>query len=204
MSRFILFFLLIGLSAISLPSRAETPAAPSVTLTDLANYFDQLTTLESLFTQIAADGRRAQGHFSYRKPGLMRFEFHSPSRQIMIAGETWLSLQDAPGEEANRYPLSASPLGRFLQSGARLDQTPFFTKLTRFVDQIIIMLRDPAAPDDGVLELVFRHPEIELIGWRVHDAQNQTTEIILSDITHPDALPMRLFVPQEDDIFGDR
>lgn len=175
-----------------------SPAEAQISLTDLASYFDQMKTIRSVFTQIAPDGRRGQGLFHYRQPGLMRFDFVAPHKQIMIAGETWLSIQDAPGSEANRYPISGSPLGRFLKSGKRLDQTRFFTKLAVFVDQAIIVLRDPDAPDDGTLELVFGLPEIELIGWRVTDTQNQVTEIILSDISHPEQIPMRLFVPQED------
>lgn len=174
-----------------------TVARAEVTLTALADYFDALKTVRSVFTQIGPDGRRAQGLFHYRQPGLMRFDFNAPSKQVMIAGETWLSLQDAPGAEANRYPVRSSPLGRFIQSRERLDHTGFFQKMAVFVDQAIVVLRDPNAPDDGTLELVFGLPEIELIGWRIRDTQNQTTEIILSDISHPQGLPMRLFVPSE-------
>lgn len=187
----ILFFIII------LVFSGRVSHANEEALTAVADYFAGLKNLQATFVQIGPDGARAEGDFYYRHTGEMRFSYQNPGKQVIIAGPTWLSIQDQAGKQANRYPLSASPLGRFIRSGERLDKTRYLAGLTISEDRVVVRLMDHKSPGNGQLHLIFNYPDIALTGWRVTDMQQQQTYIYLSNLTQPEMLARSLFFVDE-------
>lgn len=190
MSRRLLVF--IFLLAIAGPARAAPEG-----LREIADYFTALNNLQAKFLQVGPNGETTRGDFYYRKPGQMRFSFDPPNGQVVIAGNTWLTIQKKPGKEANYYPLKASPLGRFIASNERLDETDYLASFDVFEGRAIVTLMDKEKPRAGRLELIFSFPQIALLGWRVSDMQQQITQIHLSHVKQPLSLPNLLFFVDE-------
>jgi outer membrane lipoprotein-sorting protein len=186
--------LLVFVIAVMLAAPAQ--AAPEG-LRQIADYFTAIENLQAGFLQIGPNGETARGDFYYRKPGQMRFSYNPPNGQVVIAGNTWLTIQKKPGKEANYYPLKASPLGRFIASDERLDETDYLASFDVFEGRAVVTLMDKDKPRAGRLELMFSFPEITLLGWRVSDMQQQITQIHLSHVKQPKSLPNLLFFVDE-------
>ena len=163
----------------------------------IADYFEAIENLKANFLQIGPNGETARGVFFYRKPGLMRFSYNSPSEQVVIADDTWLSVQEKQGKEANRFPLKASPLGRFITSRERLDDTDYLSGFDIINGRAVVTLMNKAKPRAGRLELIFSYPQPRLLGWRVSDLQQQITQVVLSDVSEPMSLTNLLFFVDE-------
>ena len=185
------------LVVIFLVAMAGPVFAASEGLREIANYFAALDNLQAKFLQIGPNGETVRGDFYYRKPGQMRFSYDPPNGQVVIAGDTWLTIQKKPGKEANYYPLKASPLGRFIASNERLDETDYLSSFDVFEGRAIVTLMDKEKPRAGRLELMFSFPQITLLGWRVSDMQQQITQIHLSHVKQPSSLPNLLFFVDE-------
>jgi outer membrane lipoprotein-sorting protein len=188
--RLLLIFLTLGM--LCAPARA----APQE-LSQIADYFAAIENLQADFLQIGPKGETARGVFYYRKPGHMRFSYNPPNGQVVIAGDTWLTIQKQQGKEANYYPLKASPLGRFIASRERLDKTDYLSSFDVFEGRAVITLMDKDKPRSGRLELMFSFPQIALLGWRVSDMQQQITQIHLAQVQQPASLPNLLFFVDE-------
>src|SRR5262245_49351010 len=61
------------------PPRAPLTDVQKGDLKRVSDYLNTIKSVQGRFTQIAADGRTAQGTFYLRKPGRIRFEYDKPN-----------------------------------------------------------------------------------------------------------------------------
>ena len=90
---------------------------------DLKRVSDYLNTIKSVqgrFTQIAADGRSAQGTFYLRKPGRIRFEYDKPNPILIVADGSSVAVSNSQLKTTDRYPLINSPLRLLLSESIDL------------------------------------------------------------------------------------
>ena len=59
--------------------------ANKIPLADLSAYLNGLTTAETDFTQINADGTIATGKLFIQRPGRVRFEYAPPDKSLVLA-----------------------------------------------------------------------------------------------------------------------
>ena len=180
-----------------LKPRAEQATSQSIALKNVADYYQTLSALKARFEMIDSNGGLSTGIFYFQRPDRMRFSFVTPTQQVIIADNTWLSVQETPKAEANRYPVNSSPIGKFLKSNRRLDETPILQSINLENNRVILNLNDPDEPEAGALSLIFSYPKISLIGWRLRDVQNQLTEIFFSEHETLDLLPNEIFFVNE-------
>lgn len=180
-----------------LEPRAEQATSQSIALKNVADYYQTLSALKARFEMIDSNGGLSTGIFYFQRPARMRFSFVTPTQQVIIADNTWLSVQETPKAEANRYPVNSSPIGKFLKSNRRLDETPILQSINLENNRVILNLNDPDEPEAGALSLIFSYPKISLIGWRLRDVQNQLTEIFFSEHETLDLLPNEIFFVNE-------
>lgn len=177
----------------------EQAISPDAALKGVANYYHNLRALKARFEMIDPNGGLSTGVFYLQRPDRMRFSFVTPTQQVITADNIWLSIQETPKAEANRYPVNSSPIGQFLKSNRRLDETPMLQSISVETNRVVLNLNDPDEPDAGALRLIFSYPEISLIGWRLRDVQNQFTEIFFSEHETLDQLPNEVFFVNESD-----
>ena len=68
------------LVATLLPAQAE-----KISLGDLSAYLNGLTTVETEFTQVNADGSISTGKLIIKRPGRVRFEYAPPDESLVLA-----------------------------------------------------------------------------------------------------------------------
>ncbi len=194
--------LLAALLAISAPAGlagAQEPAAASLSEEDRADlarievYLNTLTTVEARFTQVSETQGVARGDFYLRRPGRMRIEYDPPVPYLYVADGFWLTFWDAELEQRSDVLLGSTLADFIVREDIALSGDIRVTDVSHVQDTIevdLVQAEDPAA---GQLTLVFQERPIELLRWRVVDAQGLTTDVYLSDA--------RFGVPLDNDLF---
>lgn len=172
-------------------------SATTSALKNVAVYFDKLPALRARFKMIGPKGSLSTGRFYFKRPDRMRFLYVTPTQQVITADSKWLSIQEGPKLEANRYPIKSSPIGQFLSERKKLDETDMLSDVSLSEDRVVLTLQDPEKPEAGSLSLVFAYPNIRLAGWQLIDVQDQLTQIYLNEIEVLEDLPNELFFVDE-------
>jgi outer membrane lipoprotein-sorting protein len=219
MRRAVLISLLIGLasgamSVIADSSFAQNPAkvgvqefkAPRRPLTDVekgdlrrvSDYLNTIKSVQGRFTQIAADGRTAQGTFYLRKPGRIRFEYDRPNPILIVADGSSVAVSNSQLKTTDRYPLINSPLRLLLSESINLGSDPRIADVRKEPGILTFTARETAGPARGSITLLFSdNSQLELRQWEVVDAQGVRTTIALNDVRQEPNIPPQMFVIQE-------
>jgi outer membrane lipoprotein-sorting protein len=181
------------------PRRAFTDAERA----DLKRVSDYLNTIKSVqgrFTQIAADGRTAQGTFYLRKPGRIRFEYDKPNPTLIVADGTSVAVTNSQLKTTDRYPLINSPLRLLLSESIDLTGDPRIVDVKKEPGVLSFTARETNGPARGSITLLLADnggAGLELRQWEVLDAQGIRTTIALNDVRQNANIPANLFVIQE-------
>lgn len=160
---------------------APAAAAP---LDEVAAALAATTSMTARFTQTASDGRVATGRMQLVRPGKIRFDYDK-SRLLIVADGRALSMIDYKVGQVSQWPIRNSPLA------ALLDPAKDLARVARVIEspasQVRVAARDPKRPDYGTLTMVFvRRTDapggLALAGWTALDAQNNRTEVVLSEV----------------------
>ncbi|OWJ78756.1 LolA family protein [Haematobacter genomosp. 1] len=151
--------------------------AQEVPLSELSRYLNGLRTAEAPFTQINADGSRAEGTVYIRRPGRMRFEYNAPVRNLVMAGGGQVAIFDAKSNSGpQQYPLSKTPLNLILAPTVDLGQARMVVGHGTQGSDTYVIAQDPKNPQYGQIRLVFSSNPIALKQWVITDeAGTQTT-----------------------------
>ncbi|MEM9047672.1 MAG: outer membrane lipoprotein carrier protein LolA [Pseudomonadota bacterium] len=160
----------------------------------ISTYLNALTTLSGNFVQTNPDGTVNEGRFYIRKPGLMRFEYEPPNMALVIADGVWVGVVDRTSDaDAQRYPLSETPLDLLLRDRVNLAQEGTVRQIEKSNGQLRVTAGDPDDPSAGRLTLVFSDRPLELRQWIVVDDKGDVTTVLLSEIKRGIALNRALF-----------
>ncbi len=174
-----LFFALIAM----LPSVAL--AAPA-TIDDVRAALKATTTMTAGFTQTAANGGVLKGKLTLARPGKVRFEYDKAPLLVVADGKR-LSVVDYEVAQVSQWPIKSTPLGVLLDGDADLAR---FARVAGQIDNgVLVEAKDPRHPEYGAITLVLIRDAaapggLALTGWTALDAQNNRTEIALSDIRY--------------------
>jgi len=169
-------------------------AAQQAELARISAYLNGITTLTGRFRQTNPDNTVSEGRFYISRPGLLRFEYEVPQKVVVIADGVWVAVIDpASNQPANRYPLSETPLDILLRDRVDLTREGAIREVARMGDRIRVTARDPDAPENGTLSMIFTQAPIELREWIVIDGAGERTRVELSDIRRGVALERALF-----------
>ena len=178
---------------------AET-GPPSVT--ELAEIRQALLALKPQsgdFVQRAPDGTLIEGKFHLSLPDKMRFAYAGPQPTVVTVAGKWLSVQEAPGLEANRYPVSATPLKLLQESWDQPINPAHVQSLERTARFVELTLVDGSGEATGELKLIFDYPQMSLRGWQTLDVQGLRTQVALRNVSYVDALPNSVFFVDENE-----
>lgn len=181
------FALLLTHHEASAQAAGKAEAKPNIeALNHISTYLDELDNLAGTFLQIDQQGNSSTGRFLMKRPGLMRFDYDPPQKLKVVADGKWLAVQEVPGEKADRYPLSQTPLPIFWGKESLTDKAQYISKLDVFDSAAEMLLQDPTGDFPGYARLTFNYQgtaETTLLrSWHVVDAQGQAITIILNDL----------------------
>ena len=173
-------------------------------------WFDELDTLRADFVQFAPDGMQTTGVLSLDRPGRARFDYDDPSPILLVADGSTVAVADFELETLDRVPLGSTPLAPLLDADETLAETGAVADAGRAEGRLYLTLVDPDGETDGRLTLIFDDPdpdlaatEMTLAGWYAVDALGGLTEVRLSKVEPGVAFDPRLFILDDEDVFGD-
>lgn len=188
-----MYRLVLALCLLVIPARAEIAG-----LADAQAILAQLPPQSGKFTQVSGEKRILEGTFLFDFPHRLRFAYHKGAHSVVTIRRRWIAVQDFQGGEANRFPVSATPLKLLLtDQGVRLDAR-YVGAIRRRADTLVVELRDPTGDIPGKLRLRLTASPPRLRGWQSVDAQGTKTTVTLHDIAVAARLPDHLFHIQED------
>ena len=176
-------FITTGAAALSTPFLAGAARAQELSLGEVSNYLNRLTTAQGGFTQINTDGTLSTGQVYIKRPGRIRFEYNPPDNSLMIAGGGQVAIFDPRSNvRPDRYPLNQTPLSIILEQNVDLSRRSMVTGHTSDGTTTTITAQDPDNPEYGNIQLVFTANPVELRQWVVTDDTGGQTTVILNDV----------------------
>lgn len=177
--------------ALLLPLPAVAEIIP---LSALSDYLNGLTTLETDFTQVNADGTISTGKIYIHRPGRVRFEYAPPDESLVLAGAGQVGIFDAKSNQPpERYPLKKTPLNLILGKDINLGQADMVIGHIDDGTATRVLAQDPEYPEYGTIELVFTADPVELRQWVITDDLGSQTTVILGELKKGTELKPSLF-----------
>lgn len=168
--------------------------AEKIPLADLSRYLNGLTTAETDFTQINADGSVATGKLFIKRPGRVRFEYDPPDRSLVLASAGSVAIFDAKSNQPpEQYPLRRTPLNLILARDVDLGRAKMVVGHEEDDAATLVRAQDPENPEYGTIALVFSADPVTLRQWVITDDLGQQTTVILGDLQTGGDYPPSLF-----------
>jgi len=169
-------------------------AAQKIPLGDLSGYLNRMTTAETDFTQINADGSTSTGRLYIKRPGRVRFEYAPPDRSLVLASAGSVAIFDAKSNQPpEQYPLKRTPLNLILARNVDLARAKMVVGHVEVGNTTRVRAQDPENPEYGTIDLVFSANPVTLRQWIITDDLGQQTTVILGDLVTGGDYPPSLF-----------
>lgn len=170
---------------LALPATAEP-----IPLQTLSAYLNGLTTAETDFTQINADGTISTGAIRIKRPGRMRFEYAPPDSTLVLASGGQVAIFDAKSNQPpEQYPLSRTPLNLILAPNVDLTRPGTVIGHAESDGATRVTVQDPQHPDYGSIQLVFTANPVQLRQWVITDDLGAQTTVVLGNLAEVASLP---------------
>jgi outer membrane lipoprotein-sorting protein len=168
----------LALIALALPAMAD-----KIALKDLSAYLNSITTAQSDFSQINADGSISTGKIYIKRPGRVRFEYAPPDQSLVLASGGQVAIFDAKSNQPpEQYPLKRTPLNLILAENVNLGRARMVSDHSADGTSTKVVAQDPDNPEYGTIALVFTDNPIALRQWVITDDLGQQTTVILGDL----------------------
>lgn len=182
------------LAPLALIVAALPAAAKEIPLAALSAYLNGLTTAETEFTQVNADGSIASGQIYIKRPGRVRFEYGPPERNLVLASAGTVAIFDGKSNQPpEQYPLSKTPLNLILGQNIDLGRSKMVVAHRQDGTATRVTAQDPAHPEYGTIDLMFTPDPVALRQWVITDESGSQTTVILGDMVKGKDYPPSLF-----------
>lgn len=179
----------LALIALAMPAMAD-----KIPLKDLSGYLNSLSTAETDFTQINADGSIATGKLYIKRPGRVRFEYAPPDKSLVLAAGGQVAIFDAKSNQPpEQYPLKRTPLNLILADKVDLARAKMVVAHKEEKNTTRVRAQDPENPEYGAIDLIFTADPVALRQWVITDDLGQETTVILGELKKGGSYPASLF-----------
>lgn len=159
----------------SLPASAQ-----QMSLASISNYLNGITSAQSTFTQINADGTISTGTISISRPGKIRFDYNPPEKALVIATRGAVFILDRKlRAEPEVYPLRQTPLSIILARNVNLTNDGMVTGHSYDGTATTVTAQDPKHPNYGSIQMKFTNNPPQLRQWIIDDGNGSETTVIL-------------------------
>ena len=179
---------------------ALAPVPPSAQLNNgpaqVQPHLGAVDTMTARFTQTDRRGRSLSGTLSLKRPGKIRFDYGRNANMLIVGDGRALTFIDFDVNDRQRWPINDSPLSVLLNPDQDLSR---FARVVRNDAQVLMIeARDPRRREFGTITIAFSKSGsapggLVLEGWNTLDAQNNRTQVRLSN--------QRFNVPVADNLF---
>ena len=188
MNRSALFAPLVAV-LFALPAQAEI-----IPLDRISAYLNGLTTAQTDFTQVNADGSISTGTIKIKRPGRMRFEYAPPDASLVLASAGQVAIFDAKSNQPpEQYPLTRTPLNLILSPTVDLARANTVVGHAEVEGTTRVAVQDPEHPEYGSIELVFTDQPLQLRQWIINDDMGAQTTVILGNLAATADFPPSTF-----------
>lgn len=182
----------LGLAAVALPAPALAQSNP---LAEVQAHLRAVNTMTASFVQTDRRGRSLNGSLSLKRPGKIRFEY-SNARMLIVADGNRLNFLDYEVGQQQSWPIGDSPLSVLLDPSRDLSR--YARVIRNDATTLLVEAHDPRRREYGRITLAFTRTAgapggLSLTGWNALDAQNNLTQVRLSN--------QRFNVPVADSVF---
>lgn len=157
-------------------------------------YLNTMNDIKGRFLQINPDDSQQKGKFYLKRPGRIRFDYSPPSLQRVVSDGRFLSIEDRDINTVDRFPLENTPFRILLAAEVNLVRDAIIKTVIETDDEAAIIMIDRNGSAIGQIELIFtKNPEMVLKEWKVTDASDQVTRVILTNLTSEEEIDGKLF-----------
>lgn len=182
-------FLALAATSLAAPLRAE-----GLSLQQISDYLNKMTTAKARFTQFNSDGSMSLGTLYIKRPGRARFEYDPPENALVMAGGGQVAIFDSKSNlPPEQYPLKRTPLNLILERNVDLSRREMVIGKRSDATSTTIVAQDPEHPEYGTIELVFTSNPVELRQWIIVDEAGTQTRVILEALETGADMPSTLF-----------
>jgi outer membrane lipoprotein-sorting protein len=169
-------------------------AAKEVPLDVLSAYLNGLSSFQSNFVQVNADGSKSKGVLYVKRPGRARFEYAPPNKNLVIVAGGQVVIFDPKSKEPpEQYPLSRTPLNLILAQNIDLAAAKGVVGHQEVGKATIVRWQDAKHPEYGTIDLVFSDNPIALTKWIITDDIGNQTSVSLGALQGGQSLSSNLF-----------
>ena len=159
---------------------------------DAENWLNNLTTMKAEFIQVSSDGSSVEGIVYIKKGKGFRFEYFPPSPLLIVGRGSWVIVQNLNDKTSDNYPISQTPLSKFLSDKVSLNSKKFFT--TTKNDKGIISIQMISKEKAGSsLTLDFSNKPFQLRRWKIIDQVGTEIMVTLQNHSYGMELPDKTF-----------
>ena len=145
-------------------------------------WFENISTMQAEFTQIASDGSALTGMLYLRRPSQMRLQYDGDNQVALIVNQGWLHVDEPTEKRVSSYPIGSTPFAPMLQEDIQL-RSPSFQTMTKSADGVsAIILETDTGDAAGSLTLEFSDTPFALRRWIIEDAVGVTTTVTLQNL----------------------
>ena len=171
----------IGLLLIFIQMAAFKQAYGDV-ISKAERWFENISTMQAEFTQIASDGSALTGKLYLRRPSQMRLQYDGDNQVALIVSQGWLHVDEPTEKRVNSYPIGSTPFAPMLQEDIQL-RSPSFKTQTKSENGVSeIILETETGDAAGTLTLEFSQTPFALRRWIIQDAVGVTTTVTLQNL----------------------
>ncbi len=168
----------------SLPVSAKAPVALTADqqrlLERVADYLNEITTMQGTFLQISSTGETAEGTILLSRPKHLRIEYEPPTPIVIVANGKFLSYVDTELEQINHIPLEDTPAAFLLRDSFSFTSGELtVTGLEQGSGAVRVSMVQSSDPLAGELTLVLSDSPMVLRKWTIVDAQGVVTSLTL-------------------------
>lgn len=174
--------------AFALPAMAE-----KISLNELSNYLNGLSTMNGKFTQVNNDGSISTGQIYIQRPGRVRFEYNNDNQLVLASGGQVAVFDSKSNNGPQQYPLSETPLSIILAQNVNLGRANMVTGHSEQKNSTVVTAQDPQHPEYGNIQMVFTSGPTELRQWVVTDNAGEKTTVILGEMAKGGSFPPSTF-----------
>lgn len=162
------------------PLAARLSADDQADVTRIAEYLNNISTMQSRFLQVSSNGGTAEGQVYLSRPGKMRIEYAPPVPILIVIKDKLVGHYDRELKQVQYIGTDQTPAEVLLLEKVRLSGGPVtVTKFERGPGVLRLTLAKTDDPGLGRLTLVFSDRPLALRKWTVLDGQGITTEVSL-------------------------
>ncbi len=165
------------------------------TVEKVSAYFNAMKTLRGRFVQTAADGEVLKGKFKMKRPGMFRFDYSRPSRQVVISDGTYLAIQDHDLDNEDRVALDQTPFRVLLRADVNLLRDAMITEVQENDGTLLLGIRDKSPDTPGRIRLLLaKEKGLQLKEWITTDAQGLDTKVQVAQVVKDEEIDASEFV----------